>query len=103
MAAENPVRAIDAYVDMLDLWKLGFEHVNARTGSSHPPFDPAVLLKLYIYGYQNRIRSSRQLEAATWINTEVMWLCQNACPSYKTIAGSFPCWAADWLRLTELS
>ena len=86
VASDNPVRAIDAYVDMLDLWELGFEHANERSGSGHPPYDPAILLKLYMYGYQNRIRSSRRLESATRINVEVMWLCQQARPSYKTIA-----------------
>lgn len=86
VAADNPVRAIDAYVDSLDLEAMGFRHAGTHSGSGQPPFDPALLLKLYMYGYQNRIHSSRRLEAATCRNVEVMWLCQQACPSYKTIA-----------------
>lgn len=86
VAADNPVRAIDAYVDSLDLQAMGFRHAETHSGSGQPPFDPALLLKLYMYGYQNRIHSSRRLEAATRCNVEVMWLCQNARPSYKTIA-----------------
>jgi len=86
VAADNPVRAIDAYVDSLDLGAMGFRHAEMHSGSGQPPFDPALLLKLYMYGYQNRIHSSRRLEAATRCNVEVMWLCQNARPSYKTIA-----------------
>ena len=83
---DNPVRAIDAYVDMLELDGLGFRHADSRSGSGQPPYDPAILLKLYIYGYQNQVRSSRKLEVATRCNIEVMWLCQNARPCYKTIA-----------------
>ena len=86
VAADNPVRAIDGYVDSLDLEAMGFRHAGTHSGSGQPPFDPALLLKLYMYGYQNRIHSSRRLEAATCRNVEVMWLCQNARPSYKTIA-----------------
>lgn len=86
VAADTPVRALDASVDMLDLRELGFCHAEARSGSGQPPFDPALLLKLYIHGDQNRRRRSRQLEASTRVNVEVMWLCQNARPSYKTIA-----------------
>ena len=83
---DNPVRAIDAFVDALDLNALGFGHTETWSGAGQPPFDPALLLKLYLYGYQNGLRSSRTLEAATRRNLEVIWLCQDARPSYKTIA-----------------
>ena len=83
---DNPVRAIDAHVDSLDLGAMGFRHAETHSGSGQPPFDPAILLKLYMYGYQNRIHGSRKLEAATRCNIEVIWLCRNARPSYKTIA-----------------
>ena len=86
VSESNPVRAIDAFVGTLDLEELGFQHSEASGGPGQPAFDPAVLLKLYLYGYQNRVHSSRRLEAETRRNTEVMWLCQGASPSYKTIA-----------------
>mgnify|MGYP006287648739 CR=1 FL=1 len=83
--ADNPVRVIDAYVDSLDLDGLGFSHVvPAETGS--PPYHPGDLLKLYIYGYENRIRSSRQLARACQINIELWWLLKGVKPSYRTIA-----------------
>ena len=86
VSEHNVVRAIDAFVGTLDLQALGFEHVEVNCGAGQPAFDPALLLKLYLYGYQHRVRSSRRLEAETRRNLEVMWLCQNATPSYKTIA-----------------
>ncbi len=86
VAPDNPVRAIDAFVQTLALSEMGFGHAEAWSGSGQPPYDPAVLLKLYIYGYQNKIRSSRALEKATRCNVEVMWLCQGARPTYKTIS-----------------
>jgi Transposase and inactivated derivatives len=82
---ENPVRFIDAYVNSLDLEILGFRHAKtAETGC--PPYHPGDLLKLYIYGYLNRVRSSRQLEKATQRNVEVMWLMRQLTPDFKTIA-----------------
>ncbi|MGY4601550.1 transposase [Bradyrhizobium sp. GM22.5] len=60
--ATNPVRAIDAYVANLDLVALGFRHAGRQSGAAQPPYDPADLLKLYLYGYINQIRSSRRLE-----------------------------------------
>lgn len=82
---ENPVRFIDAYVDNLDVVQLGFEHaIPAKTGCS--PYHPGDLLKLYLYGYLNRIRSSRELEKATQRNVEVMWLLRRLGPDFKTIA-----------------
>src|SRR5437667_8919645 len=59
---DNPVRAIESYVSSLDLVKLGFRHAGRGTTVGQPPYDPADLLKLYLYGYLNRVRSSRGLE-----------------------------------------
>jgi transposase len=82
---ENPVRFIEAFVDGLDLTAAGFIRVAAqRTG--RPGFAPADLLKLYIYGYLNRVRSSRRLEAETHRNIDVIWLLRQLKPDYKTIA-----------------
>ena len=86
VSEHNAVRAIDAFVGTLDLEALGFEHAEGNCGAGQPAFDPALLLKLYLYGYQHRVRSSRRLEAETRRNLEVIWLCQGASPSYKTIA-----------------
>ena len=83
--AENPVRVIDAFVDELDLPALGFDRVvPKRTG--RPPYHPSVLLKLYIYGYLNRVQSSRRLEREAGRNVEVMWLTGRLAPDFKTIA-----------------
>lgn len=82
---DNPVRFIDAFVDSLDLRALGFERaVPAETG--RPPYNPGVLLKLYVYGYLNRIRSSRKLEREAQRNVELMWLLGKLTPDFKTIA-----------------
>ena len=82
---DNPVRFIDAFVDNLDLAEAGFRRVQPkRTG--RPGYDPADLLKLYIYGYLNRVRSSRRLEAETHRNLEVIWLLRRLKPDFKTIA-----------------
>ncbi len=69
---ENPVRFIDAFVDSLDLELLGFKRSTLDGGAGRPPYDPADLLKLYIYGYLNQVRSSRRLERACLSNVEVM-------------------------------
>ena len=63
VAPDNPVRAIEAYVCALDLAELGFRHAEGDGGAGQPPFDPADLLKLYLYGYLNRVRSSRRLSS----------------------------------------
>jgi len=85
VAAENPVRFLDAFVGSLDLRRLGFARAQcADTG--RPPYDPALLLKLYLYGYLNRIRSSRLLEAECQRNVEVIWLLGKLAPDFKTIA-----------------
>lgn len=82
---ESPVRFIDAYVDSLDLVQLEFRYaVEAETG--RPPYNPADILKLYIYGYLNSIRSSRKLEQETHRNLEVVWLLKKLHPDFKTIA-----------------
>src|SRR5271170_5039765 len=85
IAAENPVRFLDAFVASLDLHTLGFDKARcADTG--RPPYDPAVLLKLYLYGYLHRVRSSRLLEAECQRNVEVIWLLGKLTPDFKTIA-----------------
>jgi len=85
IAEDNPVRVIEAFVDALDLNGLGFERHQSRA-MGRPPYDPATLLKLYIYGYLNRIQSSRRLERETHRNVEVMWLTQRLMPDHKTIS-----------------
>ena len=81
----NPVRVIDAFVDALDLAELGFDGVEpAATG--RPSYHPSILLKLYIYGYLNRVQSSRRLEREAGRNVEVMWLLGRLIPDDKTIA-----------------
>jgi transposase len=88
ISKDNPVIAIDAYVDSLDLVKLGFEHVKSWQDShrGQPAFHARELLKLYIYGYLNHVRSSRRLEREASRNIELMWLIGDLKPSYKTIA-----------------
>ncbi len=81
----NPVRIVDVFVDELDLANLGFEGVEpAATG--RPAYHPAILLKIYIYGYLNRIQSSRRLEKEAQRNVELMWLTERLTPDFKTIA-----------------
>ena len=82
---DNPVRFIDAFVDGLDLEAAGFQRVQPAD-KGRPGYDPADLLKLYIYGYLNRIRSSRRLEVETHRNLEVIWLLRQLKPDFKTIA-----------------
>src|ERR1700687_1864702 len=83
---DNIVRAIDAFVSSLDLQKLGFLHAGYFGGAGQPPYHPADLLKLYIYGYLNRVRSSRCLEREAQRNLEVIWLLRGLTPGYRTIA-----------------
>lgn len=85
IAADNPVRFIDAFVDQLDLQAIGFQHSVAAV-EGRPAYHPADLLKLYIYGYLNRLRTSRCLERETHRNVEVMWLLKKLRPDHKTIA-----------------
>ena len=82
----NTVRAVDAYVDSLDLAELGFKHTECGTTAGQPPYNPWALLKLYLYGYLKGIRSSRKLEAETRRNLEVIWLVEGIKPSFMCIA-----------------
>src|SRR6476659_6130157 len=83
IAEDNPVRAVDAFVEELDLVELGFA---APAATGRPAYHPAVLLKIYIYGYLNRIPSSRRLEREAQRNVELMWLTGRLAPDFKTIA-----------------
>ena len=83
--ADHLSRVIDAFVARLDLGKLGFAKASpAATG--RPPYDPADLLKLYVYGYLQQVRSSRRLEAECKRNVEVMWLLGRLAPDHKTLS-----------------
>jgi transposase len=82
---DNPVRVIDVFVDELDLAELGFDRV-APKETGRPAYHPSVLLKLYVYGYLNRVQSSRRLEREAGRNVEVMWLTGRLAPDHKTIA-----------------
>jgi len=82
---DNPVRVIAVFVEELDLAGLGFDGV-APEATGRPSYHPAVLLKLYIYGYLNRVQSSRRLEHEAGRNVEVMWLVGRLVPDHKTIA-----------------
>jgi transposase len=84
---DNPVRAIESFVCVLDLAKLGFRHAErGAEAMGQPPYDPADLLKLYLYGYINQVRSSRRLEREACRNLELIWLLKNLQPGYRTIA-----------------
>lgn len=86
---DNPVRAIESFVCALDLAKLGFRHAErSAEAMGQPPYDPADLLKLYLYGYINQVRSSRRLEREASRNLELIWLLKNLRPGYRTI-GNF--------------
>ena len=82
---DNPVRVVDVFVDELDLGGLGFSRVEPLA-TGRPGYHPSVLLKLYIYGYLNRVQSSRRLEREAGRNVEVMWLTGRLVPDHKTIA-----------------
>jgi len=85
ISEDNPVRVIDAFVEELDLLGLGFDGTEpAATG--RPSYHPALLLKIYIYGYLNRVQSSRRLEREAQRNVELMWLTGRLAPDFKTIA-----------------
>src|SRR5215813_7606350 len=85
VAEDNPVRVIDFFVDQLDLAELGFGGVNPKE-MGRPAYHPAVLLKIYVYGYLNRVQSSRRLEHECQRNLELMWLTGRLAPDFKTIA-----------------
>ena len=82
---DNPVRVVEAFIDELELGALGFEGVQpASTG--RPAYHPSTLLKIYLYGYLNRVQSSRRLEREAQGNVELMWLTGRLAPDFKTIA-----------------
>jgi transposase len=85
VAEDNPVRIVEAFVEELELEYLGFVGVTPST-AGRPSYHPAVLLKIYIYGYLNRIQSSRRLERECQRNIELMWLTGRLAPDFKTIA-----------------
>ncbi len=85
VAADNPVRVVDAFVEQLDLFGLGFRRVDPSV-TGRPGYHPSILLKLHIYGYLNRVQSSRRLEREAARNVEVMWLIGRLAPDHKTIA-----------------
>jgi transposase len=84
VADDNAVRVIDVFIDGLDLFGLGFKTKPADTG--RPAYHPSTMLKLFIYGYLNRIQSSRRLEREAGRNVELMWLLGRLSPDFKTIA-----------------
>jgi len=85
IAEDNPVRVVDVFVEELDLKALGFEGAEPEA-TGRPAYHPATLLKIYIYGYLNRIQSSRRLERETQRNVELIWLTGRLMPDFKTIA-----------------
>src|ERR1022692_1327033 len=85
VAEDNPVRVIEAFVEQLDLRQMGFEGVDPEA-TGRPAYHPGVLLKIYIYGYLNRVQSSRRLEHESQRNIELMWLTGRLMPDFKTIA-----------------
>src|SRR6266849_4227812 len=85
ISEDNPVRVIDVFVEELELAGLGFSGVDPEA-TGRPSYHPSVLLKLYIYGYLNRVQSSRRLEREAGRNVEVMWLLGRLAPDHKTIA-----------------
>src|ERR1700721_4761077 len=84
IGGKHPIRVIDRFVDELDLAELGFSKVEAEA-TGRPPYAPGDLLKLYVYGYVNQVRSSRRLEREAQRNIEVMWLGNRVSPGVQTI------------------
>ena len=85
IAEDNPVRVIEAFIDELDLSALEFRGIEPQA-TGRPAYHPSILLKIYVYGYLNRIHSSRRLERETQRNVELMWLTGRLMPDFKTIA-----------------
>ena len=85
ISADNVVRFIDVFVDGLKMEEMGFLSCEPKA-TGRPPYDPRDLLKLYIYGYLNRVRSTRRLERECHRNVEVMWLVHKLRPDFKTLA-----------------
>jgi transposase len=98
VSEDNAVRVIEAFVEELDFGKLGFARV-AANATGRPAYHPATLLKIYLYGYLNRIQSSRRLEQEANRNLELMWLTGRLAPDFKTLpcAASLSCYAGDWV------
>ena len=86
MGENNPARFIDTFVDSIDLHDLGFRYAVLENGAGRPSYDPHDLLKIYLWGYYNAIRSSRKLEAECHRNIEAMWLTCKLSPDFKTIS-----------------
>ena len=86
ISPDNPVRFIDAYIERLDIQRMGFKIPGSDGGKGRPPYEPSTMLKIYIYGYLNRIRSSRKLKAECRRNVELIWLTCRLFPDFKTIA-----------------
>ena len=84
IAEDNSVRVIDVFIDGIDLSGMGFNIVPAATG--RPAYHPATMLKLYVYGYLNRVQSTGRLERESGRNVELMWLLGRLAPDFKTIA-----------------
>jgi transposase len=85
LGEDNPVRAVDVFVDELDLAGLGFGGIEPEA-TGRPAYHPATLLKIYVYGYLNRVQSSRRLERECQRNIELVWLTGRLMPDFKTIA-----------------
>jgi transposase len=85
VSEENPVRVIDAFVEELDLATLGFAGLESKA-TGRPAYHPSTLLKIYLYGYLNRVQSSRRLEQRASRNLELMWLTGRLAPDFKTLA-----------------
>src|SRR5678809_1538085 len=85
IVGDNPVRVIEVFVNELDLGKLGFDGAKPQA-TGRPAYHPSTLLKIYIYGYLNRLQSSRRLEREAQRNVELMWLTERLAPDFKTIA-----------------
>jgi transposase len=85
VGADNPVRIVEAFVEQLDLREMGFEGTDPRA-TGRPAYHPSIMVKIYVYGYLNRIQSSRRLEHETQRNVELMWLTGRLTPDFKTIA-----------------
>jgi transposase len=85
IAEDNPVRVVDVFVDELDLRELGFDGMDPEA-TGRPAYHPATLLKIYVYGYLNRIHSSWRLERECQRNVELIWLTARLAPDFKTIA-----------------
>src|SRR5262245_55860243 len=98
----NPVRVIEAFIDELDLATLGFDGVVPET-TGRPAYHPATLLRIYLYGYLNRVPSSRRLEREAQRNIELMWLTGRCVPSLWCCAASWAYSPAPLLRSTAVS